>query len=52
MYTAALLMQQVADKVLREYISRDTTIYGGTVTIMDVKTGAIRAMVKYEVCYQ
>ena len=46
--TLAIPMQQVADKVLREYISRDTTIYGGTVTIMDVKTGAIRAMANIE----
>lgn len=46
--TLAIPMQQVADKILREYISRDTTIYGGTVTIMDVKTGAIRAMSNIE----
>lgn len=46
--TLAIPMQQVADKILREYISRDTTIYGGTVTIMDVKSGAIRAMSNIE----
>lgn len=46
--TLAIPMQQVADKILREYISRDTTIYGGTVIIMDVKTGAIRTMSNIE----
>ncbi len=46
--TLAIPIQQVVDKVLREYISQDTTIYGGTVTIMDVKTGAIRAMANIE----
>lgn len=37
--------QEIADRALREQISNDPEIEGGCVILMDVKTGAIRAMV-------
>ena len=42
--TLSIEMQQTVDDVLRQHVKNDTTIYGGTVVIMDVKTGAIRAI--------
>lgn len=38
-------IQDIADRALRRYITDDERIEGGCVVIMDVKTGAIRAMV-------
>ena len=38
-------IQDIADRALRRYIADDERIEGGCVVIMDVKTGAIRAMV-------
>ena len=46
--TISIQIQQEVDKVLRNYVQNDTTLYGGTVVIMDVKTGAIRAMSNIE----
>ena len=37
-------IQDIADKALRKYITDDEGIEGGCVVIMDVETGAIRAM--------
>lgn len=42
--TLAIPIQKATDNVLRTNINKDSTIYGGAVTIMDVKTGAIKAM--------
>lgn len=42
--TLAIPIQKAVDEVLRANISKDSMIYGGAVTIIDVKTGAIRAM--------
>lgn len=38
-------IQDIADRALRRYITDDERIEGGCVVIMDVKTGAIKAMV-------
>ena len=38
-------IQDIADRALRRYITDDERIEGGCVIVMDVKTGAIRAMV-------
>ena len=38
-------IQDIADKALRRHISEDETIEGGCVVVMDVKTGAVKAMV-------
>ena len=38
-------IQDIADKALRNHITDDTTIEGGCVVVMDVKTGAVKAMV-------
>ena len=38
-------IQDIADRALRRYITDDERIEGGCVVVMDVKTGAIRAMV-------
>ena len=38
-------IQDIADRALRRYITDDERIEGGCVGVMDVKTGAIRAMV-------
>ena len=38
-------IQDIADRALRRYITDDESIEGGCVVVMDVKTGAIRAMV-------
>lgn len=38
-------IQDIADKALREGMADNPDIYGGCMVIMDVKTGAIRAMV-------
>ena len=38
-------IQDIADRALRRHITDDERIEGGCVVIMDVKTGAIRAMV-------
>lgn len=38
-------IQDIADKALRHHISDDETIEGGCVVVMDVKTGAVKAMV-------
>ena len=38
-------IQDIADRALRRYITNDERIEGGCVVVMDVKTGAIRAMV-------
>ena len=38
-------IQDIADKALRRHISEDTAIEGGCVVVMDVKTGAVKAMV-------
>lgn len=42
--TLSIHMQQQVDHVLREYLYMDTTIVGGTVVVVDVQSGAIRAM--------
>ena len=38
-------IQDLADRALRKYITDDETIEGGCVVMMDVKTGAVKAMV-------
>lgn len=38
-------IQDIADKALRKHIGDDQTIEGGCVVVMDVKTGAVKAMV-------
>lgn len=43
--TIDISIQDIADKALRKHIGDDTTIEGGCVVVMDVKTGAIKAMV-------
>lgn len=42
--TLAIPMQEIADRVLRINVSKDSMVYGGAVTVMDVKTGAIKVM--------
>jgi len=37
-------MQDIADKAMRKHITEDEGIEGGCVVIMDVKTGAVKAM--------
>lgn len=41
-------MQDIADRALRENMSKENNINGGCAVIMDVKTGAIRAMVNLQ----
>lgn len=41
-------IQDIADRALRENISQDSRIEGGCIVIMDVKTGAVRAMVNLQ----
>ncbi len=43
--TIDINIQDIADKALRKYITDDEGIEGGCVVIMDVETGAIKAMV-------
>ena len=38
-------IQDIADRALRKHITDDETIEGGCVVVMDVKTGAVKAMV-------
>lgn len=38
-------LQDIADNAMRKYLKEETVIEGGCVVVMDVKTGAIRAMV-------
>lgn len=38
-------IQDIADRALRKYISDDESIEGGCVVVMDVETGAVKAMV-------
>lgn len=38
-------IQDIADKALRRHIGDDQTIEGGCVVVMDVRTGAVKAMV-------
>ena len=42
--TLAIPIQKIVDHALRSNISKDSIIAGGAVTVMDVKTGAIKAM--------
>lgn len=41
-------MQDIADRALRENMAKESHISGGCAVIMDVKTGAIRAMVNLQ----
>ena len=41
-------IQDIADRALRKYISEDESIQGGCVVVMEVKTGAIKAMVNLQ----
>lgn len=41
-------IQDIADRALRKYLPEDDAIEGGCVIIMDVQTGAIRAMVNLQ----
>ena len=41
-------IQDIADRALRNNISQDDRIEGGCVVVMDVKTGAVRAMVNLQ----
>ena len=41
-------IQDIADRALRKHIAEDERIQGGCVVIMDVKTGAVRAMVNLQ----
>lgn len=43
--TLDINIQEIADKALRKNIESDPQIEGGCVIVMDVKTGAVRAMV-------
>ena len=43
--TIDISIQDIADRALRRHITDDTTIEGGCVVVMDVKTGAVKAMV-------
>lgn len=43
--TLDINIQDIADRALRRYIAEDEAIEGGCVVVMDVKTGAVRAMV-------
>lgn len=45
MTTLNIDIQDIADKALRNHITDDATIEGGCVVVMDVKTGAVKAMV-------
>lgn len=40
--------QEIADKALREQIAGEDEIFGGTLILMDVESGAIRAMVNLQ----
>ena len=46
--TIDINMQDIADKALRKNMATNTNIEAGCVVIMDVKTGAIRAMVNLQ----
>lgn len=41
-------IQDIADRALRKYIGEDDAIEGGCVVVMDVKTGAVKAMVNLQ----
>lgn len=41
-------IQDIADRALRKYISEDESIQGGCVVVMEVKTGAVKAMVNLQ----
>ena len=41
-------IQDIADRALRKYISEDESIQGGCVVLMEVKTGAVKAMVNLQ----
>ena len=41
-------IQDIADRALRKYIAEDEAIEGGCVVVMDVKTGAVKAMVNLQ----
>ena len=43
--TIDIAIQDIADKALRNHIADDETIEGGCVVVMDVETGAVKAMV-------
>lgn len=43
--TLDISIQDIADRALRKHIYEDETIEGGCVVVMDVKTGAVKAMV-------
>ena len=43
--TIDISIQDIADRALRRQITDDTAIEGGCVVVMDVKTGAVKAMV-------
>lgn len=43
--TIDIAIQDIADKALRNHIAEDETIEGGCVVVMDVETGAVKAMV-------
>ena len=43
--TIDVSIQDIADRALRRQITDDTAIEGGCVVVMDVKTGAVKAMV-------
>ncbi len=46
--TLDINMQDIADRILRKNIAKDTDITGGCVVILDVETGAIRSMVNLQ----
>ena len=46
--TLDISIQEIADKALRKNIESDPEISGGCVVVMDVKTGAVRAMVNLQ----
>lgn len=46
--TLDINIQDIADRALRENMAKESNINGGCVVIMDVRTGAIRAMVNLQ----
>ena len=42
--TIDIIMQDIADKALREHIAEDAGIEGGCAVVMEVETGAVKAM--------
>lgn len=46
--TLDINIQDIADRALRRHIAQDERIQGGCVVVMDVRTGAVRAMVNLQ----